>query len=569
MAEPVETSPDLAPPAGGTSAPPGSVYSLPNDDTDCPGNCRQIPWRAGSDLWNGGTLPSYPSVTCTGLHADGATDDSAGINACISKAAANTAVYLPAATYFVNAPILLQSNVVLRGAGATSTIVNLGVNGTLTTQGFSFTGDLTPPTSYSVESSGTLLAGAPKKGDTSLTLSNAGDANVGDWIAVSSDDDPSLVNATGTDGTCNWCGDNTGFHVMQQIVQVTAKSGATITISRPLYYTLFTTPQFRKYNFRTQRAGYENLKAVGYADIGANTIIEIEGCLDCWVKGVETYDTGSNSNSAHVRLMSSYGCEVRDSYFHFGRSSASGSNYGIHIEFVNSDHKIENNIMRNNRHAFVFEGGGSGVAILYNYIDDLYTDDPTYLGSARTSHGAHPYMNLLEGNIASHVTADDYIGSSSHFVFFRNWLWGDETGTGVPQVPTWGFYAVDVYPLSTYYAFVGNVFGRPPGGNVDWSSATLLTTSEATCGTSAVYGYGCGDVAYSSTPKSTSINHGNYDFKTDGVAYWDGGSVHALATSMYYTAKPAFWGTQSWPPIGPDVSGFATTNPAKDRYDAQ
>ena len=43
------------------------------------------------------------------------------------------------------------------------------------------------------------------------------------------------------------------------------------------------------------------------------------------------------------------------------------------------------------------EGGGSGIAILYNYIDDNYTDDTTYLGSARANHGAHPYMNLYEG----------------------------------------------------------------------------------------------------------------------------------------------------------------------------
>ena len=39
--------------------------------------------------------------------------------------------------------------------------------------------------------------------------------------------------------------------------------------------------------------------------------------------------------------------------------------------------------MRNNRHSVVFQGGGSGVAILYNYIDDDYSDDLTYLGSAK------------------------------------------------------------------------------------------------------------------------------------------------------------------------------------------
>jgi hypothetical protein len=551
---------------GGTT---GDVYTLPNDDGSCPGNCRQIPWRAGSDLWNGGNLPTYAGVTCAGLHADGATDDSAGINSCINAAAAGTAVLLPAGTYFVNSPIRLKSSVVLRGAGANATTINLGASGTLTTQNFSFSYDVQPPVSYAVLSTGYLLSGAPKKGDTSLTLVNAGDANVGDWISVGSDDDPSLVSADGTDGTCSWCADNTGHHLMQQIVQVTAKSGSTVTISRPLYYPLYTTPQFRRYSFNTQRAGYENFKAVGYADLGAGSIIELWGCLECWVKGVETYNTGSSSNSAHVRLAQSYGCEVRDSYLHFGRSSASGSNYGVHVEFVNSDHKIENNILRNNRHSFVFEGGGSGVAVLYNYIDDNYTDDLSYLGSARVSHGAHPYMNLIEGNIISHVVADDYLGSSSHLAFFRNWLRGDETGTGVPQLPSSRFYAIDVFPMNTYYSFVGNVLGGPAGGHVDWSGSTLLSSGDASCDNSVVYGYGCGDVGYSAAPKATSINHGNYDFTTHSVAYWDGGTVHALPASMYYAQKPTWWGTQTWPPIGPDVAGYTGSIPAKDRYDGK
>ena len=50
------------------------VYDLPNDDADCPDNCRQIPWKAGSDIWNNGVLPTYPPVVCTGLtEGDGTT----------------------------------------------------------------------------------------------------------------------------------------------------------------------------------------------------------------------------------------------------------------------------------------------------------------------------------------------------------------------------------------------------------------------------------------------------------------------------------------------------------------
>jgi Pectate lyase superfamily protein/Right handed beta helix region len=540
-------------------------YDLPNDDSGCPANCRQIPWQAGSDLWNSGSLPSYTSVTCTGLAGNGTTNDGPAIQTCINAASANTAVFIPAGTYLVNSTVRLKSNVVLRGAGPSSTFLNEGASGWLTTQNFSFGAQLDPPTTYATNTPGYALSGTPKKGDTTLTVST-GTVNVGDWIAVFANDDPTLVTATGTNGVCRWCADNTGYHLMQQIVQVTAKSGSTITISRPLYYTLYTSPQYRKYMFPTQKAGFESFKVTATGDIGAGQIITLQGCLFCWVSGVETQNTGSSSGSAHIELMESYGCEVRDSYLHDGRSSASGANYGVYLLFVNSDHKVENNIMRHNRHGIVYQGGGSGTAILYNYVDDNYTDDLSYLGSARTSHGAHPYMNLFEGNVISHIAADDFWGSSSHFVFFRNWLWGDETGTGVPSFPPInGFGAIDLYTMQTYYSLVGNVLGVT-GKQATWPTATLRGFNEyASPSAPIVYSRGgaSGSIPGSDT---TLLNHGNYDYKTNGVAYWEGGSNHTLKTSMYYSAQPSFLANCSWPSFGPEGSPTTNQTPAVARY---
>lgn len=535
-----------------------AVYNLPSS--------RSITWLCGSDIWNSGTLPNYTSVTCSGLFADGTRDDAANIQACINNAAANTAVYLPAGTYYVNATVRLKSNVVLRGAGPLGTIINLGTNGWLTTQNMP-TSLLDPPISYGVHSAGYSLAGSPQKGDQALTLAT-GSVNVGDWISVFSDDDPSLVTADGEDGHCTWCGENTGYHLLQQIVKVTAKNASVITISKPLYYTLFTSPQYRKYTFPTQYAGFENFKVSATGDIGARPIVTLRGALFCWVKNLETYNTGSSSGSAHVDVEFSYGCEVRDSYLHDGRSSASGANYGMYFQFVNSDHKVENNIMRHNRHSIVYQAGGSGTAILYNYMDDNFTDDLSYLGSARTSHGAHPYMNLFEGNIISHIAADNFWGTSSHFVFFRNWLWGDETGTGVPSFPpTSGYAAIDIYPLNTYYSFVGNVLGVT-GMHTTWSAATLRGFNEyASRSTPIVYSYGGAAGSIPSTD-ATSINHANYDYKTNGVAFWEGGADHVLKNSMYYSSTPAWWCSETpWPAMGPDVAAIHNDIPAKRRYD--
>lgn len=531
------------------------TYQLPTD--------RSIQWVAGTDLWNSGAIPSRTAVTCSPLYGDGVTDDGARIQACINAASANTAVYLPAGSYYVNSIIVGKTNVSLRGAGAASTTITLGSSGWITTPNFSGS-YLQPPTTYATHSDGYLLSGSPQKGDTTLTIST-GTVSVNDWISVFSDDDPTLVNSTGELGNCGWCADNTGFHLLQQIVQVTAVNGSQITISRPLYYTLYTKPQYRKYPFQSQKVGFEDFKVVG-GDF-SHAIITLQGTVYSWVKGVETYNSGSYSGSAHVGLEYSYGCEVRDSYLHVGRSSASGSNYGVFFRWVNSDHKVENNIMRHNRHGVVYEGGGSGTAILYNYIDDNFTDDLTYLGSARTNHGAHPYMNLFEGNLISHITADGYWGTSSHVVFFRNWLWGDETGNGVPSFPpSYGYAAVDVYSLNPYYSFVGNVLGST-GMQANWAAATVRGANRSAPRTApVVYSYEGASGSIPST-NTTSLNHGNYDYKTQGVAYWEGGSAHALASSLYYASKPSFFGSCTWPSLGPDVSPMTTNIPAKTRFD--
>ncbi|HUB10295.1 MAG TPA: glycosyl hydrolase family 28-related protein [Myxococcales bacterium] len=666
----------------GSSGGATSVAVLPSGDgVNCvqnPGECRSIPWEAGSDLWNGGVLPSYPPTTCAGLHADGTTDDGPAIQACIDAAPTGTAVVLPAATYLIDTPVQIASQVALRGAGMGQTILVVGqsfmagqanqYSSPLETQSFETDGDGTIAADGSVQTGGTniypsptwmqpsngyLLSGSPLKGDTTVTLTNAADFtalsaffgkhNGAMWVSVFGDDDPGLVSGssgdflsgdtTDFDGDfCYYCGDNNGWHFMQQLVPVASFDPASrsITLGRPLYFDLYrdptsktygqlypgtswpTTaveggPQLRVYDMQTIEGGFEDLTLDGsQANVGGSPLVNIEGCAYCWVKGVETINAGGDSGSSHIQLTASYGAEVRDCYVHDGYSNASGADYGIYLYNVNSDHKIENDVMRHNRHSLINQGGGSGICALYNYIDDDYTDDQSYLAGARANHGAHPFMNLFEGNVASHIAADDYHGTSSHDVFFRNWLWGDETGdwTGVNpaslqniidgssttvDAPTWGFYGVDVYDENSYYAFVGNVLGRPLSQStylhVDWSSAIPEVTA-ANAATDCwatpptVYTYGChsGNAdGFQTTPLSTSINYGNYDYQSLTSAasipgdYESGqplGSPQPLPDSLYYSSKPAFFGTCTWPPIDA-ASGTTVSIPAELRYEGQ
>jgi hypothetical protein len=592
------------------------TYSLPNVNTGCPSNCRVVPWHAGSDLWNGGVLPNYTSVTCSGLAGNGTTDDGPAIQTCINNASSGTAVFLPAATYYVNSTIKIKSNVVLRGAGPGKTILKQGANGLIYIGTFSHSSNLNPATSYATQPSMFLLSGTPQKGDATVTCSTGcSNVSVGTWIKIAGNDDPTLIgdnmySPSNGNYKCDMCADNDGYYLMQQTVQVTACSscgstGAVWTLSRPLYYTPYTAsvtvydtsnnataePAGAKYNiitFPTTKAGLEYTTVWGYADLGANQNVLMQGCLYCWVKGNEVELSGSNNLSAMIETDWSYGCEIRDNYAHAERSGSGGAGYGIYFQFPTSDCKVENNIVRHSRHGTIMQGGGSGIVLLYNYVDDGYTDDLTYLASSRFDHGAHPFMNLYEGNIYSHLVADEAWGTSSHNVIFRNWLWGDATmnwnylpsGAATPpggSNPNNGFDAISLYTGQSYYSLVGNVLGHT-GLHTTWSGGTVLATpcqdayarsapvAYDLCGAAGTQGPDGYTLEHTTAPGSstTAIKHGNWDYVTNGVAYWDGGSNHTLAASLYYTSEPTFLTGYAWPLEGPEGNPTINHNPAYD-----
>jgi hypothetical protein len=579
----------LAAIAGATALP---AYDLPNDDADCPANCRQIPWKAGSDVWNGGTLPVFTGVTCAGLtEGSGTSDNATRINNCLTALSSQQASVIPSGIYYVNGAIRIPSNKVLRGSGsancaqgrwlssafrgdtgsgAACTTLNFGPNG-----GASFNG--------AASFGGTVdLSSGYTKGSQSIVASSAPGVAVNDWIIVSENQGDTAIPTswTGENGNCAWCGDNSTGYLMSQIVQVTSVSGNTIGISRPLYYTFkpALTPRIRRFSaIGATKAGLESVKLDGYINRNTRTAahIYVDGCMLCWVKDVETFDTPDVAKAYPIYIEYSYGTEVRDSYFHFGQVNQSDRNYGIGVFGPNSDLKFENNIYRENRHSTSQEGGGSGNVFLYNYIDDNWTNDLSFLASARTVHGAHPYMTLWEGNIISHLQADNVWGTSSHQVLFRNWLWGDETGnfTGYDSThPNYGFVALDISTQQDYYSAVGNVLGNP-NLHTTWSNANLFRADCTWSGTRSqptVYGLGClsgYSGSYDANVRNTTILHGNYDYKTNGVAFWDGGAEHALRNSMYYTSRPAFFRSCKWPAFGPDLNPATQPLPAKLRYE--
>jgi hypothetical protein len=351
-------------------------------------------------------------------------------------------------------------------------------------------------------------------------------------------------------------------HVLQQYSKITGKNGNNIIIDPPINYVSPnpTGQSVRKQTMTMYNAGVENMRLNGN---GSNyRIVQFYFARNCWAKGVETYNVQSTSGSAHIETNFSFQCEIRDCCVHHeSGNNASGQNYGIGFYWWNSNHKVENNIAFDTRHAIIFEGGGSGCAILYNYGLNNYEDDRSALSESFVSnHGAHPHMNLWEGNIDQQFSADYTQGSSSHNTWFRNWALGYRASPSGYSIEA----AMRVGPYNRYYNLVGNVAGMST-----WSSGVAICNGSSCAAGNFPHAFEFGfhtDGSYlDSASYSTAVLQGNYDYITDGVAVWSD-SDHVLANSMYYAAKPAWYAGCTWPPVDP-TNGYVADTPAKLRYE--
>jgi hypothetical protein len=556
------------------------TYSLPSD--------RTITWNpAGMDVVGGipsGTWSNCVTTQCNTV--SGGTVTAASINAAITSAPANTVVNLPAGPWAISGNINMKSNVVLRGAkpaaspwmptaDSSATQLNLSSGSKIEFVGGSKAANWTPGAT-----SGYAITSGYTQGSTALTLSSGDAANFTgagtEYISVYQNTDSALISYNGA----TWLGEDCDCaesHAWQQYARVVSKNGTILTIEPPVYGITPTPtgPAVRKQTFGVVNAGLENMR-VNSAGGAVHGIIEFIFTRNCWLDNIETYNADNNSSgSAHVWTQFSYANEYRDSYLHHGVSNNSGRNYGFEFYHWNSRHKIENNIVRDTRHSIANEGGNSGTVFLYNYTDqnwegedysDFLTEDEA------GNHGAHPKFNLFEGNNATDYWFDYTQGSSSHNTVFRNRVRCDDEGGGVgPSLSVnrswtsaWEWSCVEIEYYNRYYNIVGNIIGLPSmtTGALIWNQAGSPSNWPA------IFRFGFSSAGGSWTDglsRSTAILHGNYDYVSDSQATWDGGSTHALADSLYYGSKPAFFGTCTWPPIDP--SGPTTnTIPARERY---
>lgn len=350
-----------------------------------------------------GNTPVYTSVRniiAYGGNGNGSlANDMALQNAVSSLNGESGTIYFPGGTFVFNNPIILRSNIVLKGDGAANSILrfNLGGNSSCINIVGNSTAMISRITADAVKGASFILVNDP-------TL-----FSVNDHVKIYQNDSV-LVN------------DDWALESVAQIVTIDSISNNSIYFSNPLRrtYKLVDQPRLRKLEM-IEGVGIECL-TIQRMDVTLQQTSNIlfSNAVNCWVKGVES----DSCNFAHIQLSGSNNVEITNNYFHSAFAyGAGGQAYGISCEFGSGDCLIENNIFRRLRHAMLIQSGANGNVFAYNYSTEPFKTDtiPYDFSGDIVLHGNYPYLNLLEGNIVQNIVVDASHGKNGSFnTFFRN-----------------------------------------------------------------------------------------------------------------------------------------------------
>lgn len=415
---------------------------------------------ANAQLWSGilspsravdwshaGVIGGIPSsnwsqcvtTACNTVTTNGPSSTAAQINAAIASAPANSVVLLPAGTYSLSNEILLQSNVVLRGAGPMLTTLqfksggsscklagneNVGICGSFNWNG-------------APENLTTWTAGYAQ-GSTVLTLGSVSGLTAGQVLILDQANDGSDTGDIFVCDTtsCSTEGGSPGRTVkgvdrnQQQYVKVQSVNSGTnqVTVTPGIYmpnWRSSQTPSAWWANTVIQNAGLENL-TLDNTQSNMLTDVAIWNAYNCWIKNVRSLI----SNRNHVWLQYSAHITVRDSYF-YGTLNSATLSYGLE-PWQSGDLLIENNIL-DHIVTPVLLGGTSGTVVGYNYEVNgtTFASNPGWsMNGPSWSHDAGTEMILVEGNQGSGLMEDAIHGTHAMLTAFRNTYSGNKFPSG-------------------------------------------------------------------------------------------------------------------------------------------
>lgn len=529
-----------------------------------------------------GGIPSRTTICATIAAYSGAATT---INNAIGACAANGVVKLGTGTFTLSSGINFNnhSNVTLRGAGANQTFINFSGN----VNCFGQTGIICVPTSENNWPGGpthTATCTGCVQGATSITSSSTTGMAVGTMLFVDQTNDSSDTGNIWICETMNTCsqegpaGAERSNRAQSQIVVVSNVSGSTVTFSPALYM-----PNWRSGQTPGLWWGNAHVSGVGIEDISLNATsagatggIIFNNAYGSWVKGIRLIDPSRN----HVWMQWSARIVVRDSYF-FNTQNHASESYGVET-YLSSDCLIENNIFQQVTTPFQGNGSSSSCVVGYNFTIDNVYNVAGWMIAGNSLHAAGLDNILFEGNQANAAIWDNIHGTHNFATAFRNWYTGWET-TKTSQTN-----AFQIYNGVRYSNLIGNVLGKAGYHN---HYQDLTTTGIMPQTSIYVMGWsGNGGVSSPAGPNDTKVNStamywGNYDVVNNAVRFVSSevpsgispypNSLPAstdLPDSFYLSGRPAWWGTNPFPSIGPDITGgsgpggFAYDIPSKQCY---
>jgi len=592
----------------------GSLYS--QSSSGILASARAIDWSAAG----AGSIPTN-RTQCGATLAPGTS--AASIQSAITSCSPNTYVLLGPGTFNLSAGIQWSNNnVSLRGSGPDSTFLVFSANANCN----GLHGNICVISSYPNDSQNFINAanwtGGYAQGTTSITIgantSGTIKPNIGTMLVLDQLNDGTSRSAdTGNIFICSTAGgqctqsnggNGRSGRNQQQIVKVTSVSAGacpcTVGISPGLYMPNWRSSQAPQAwwtgsdvptSLYVTGAGIEDLSIDTTNDGNAQAAIVMFNATNSWIRDVRStqfYAPGTTLlqyTQRHVRLYQSTHITIRDSYF-FG--SISKDEYGINF-WESGDNLIENNIFQrigtpiNHENAF-------GNVIAYNYTINNYwcgSTDPTNCGlwaqGSIYGHGTEEDHILIESNDGHGMEFENYFGQSFFITAFRNRFTGYDSGNQNQTV------AAFVYGLNRYLNLIGNVLGVAGYHNTYQTNANGSTSNCVNSVYSIGLGANCanGDgVNYPTDDPltvSTLMRWGNWDVVTNAARWCSNATTpctgsevpsgltayanpipasQTLPASFYLASKPAFWGSQPWPAIGPEVNGGDVPNVGGHAY---
>ncbi len=507
----------------------------------------------------------------------------AGIQAALNACPSNAVVLLAPGTFRIGATLTIPSGVTLRGAGISNTVLEATApfNGATLVQfnrGFDDSWSAPPQT----------ISPAPAKSDARLTTTGPHGWTVGDVVLIDMQAKPDALPAidnAGTLGSCSWCGREGGTRPIGQLVKVTGVPAPnTITFDPPLYWAYTNMPQGVQMRGLTHYAGVESL-SINTQPVLVRDVSGLFGAVNCWFKDIEM-------RGIHRRAVWGYnalwfemrGCLVHEARPESGDNSpaytsdrAYGPFFGPHV----TASLVTDCILQKLTLGMAWEGAALGNVLSYSFITNIWWqntgDAPRRFGPLM--HGPHPAFNLIEGNWSGgRIRADEYWGTSSHFIALRNRVVQVDRGRDDSQ--TW---TIDIERRNHYWSFVGNVLGG--GGGVFEENYELLDDDPAPYSSkvSSIWKLGYQSVGsrlsnYDSNVVETMIRWGNWCYRTNDDVAGPGQTWHtngvgdlkdrAIPASYYLKEAPKSFGSLAWPPYDPTKPAVnsITNIPAGYRY---